>query len=119
MPFYLLNKILPGAILYKPVYYKWHPAEGQPKGWCETDGLVMYEDHLFIIEVKAGAFTYTPPATDFPAYIESLKNLVLKPAKQGKRFLEYLKSAPTVKLYDENHNEIGEISHEDRSGPRI
>lgn len=113
VPFNLFKKILPDATLYKPVYYKWHPAEDHPKGWCETDGLVMYEDHLFIIEVKAGAFTYTPPATDFPAYIQSLKNLVLQPAKQGKRFLEYLKSAPTVKLYDKDHNEIGQINHED------
>jgi hypothetical protein len=65
------------------------------------------------VEVKAGAFTYTPPATDFPAYIASLKNLVFNPAEQGKRFIEYLESADVVDLFDSNHNEIGKISKND------
>jgi hypothetical protein len=110
IPIELFSKLLPGAQVFHPVYYRWRSSPESSKQWCEADILVVYEDHLFIIEVKAGAFTYTPPTTDFPAYAASLKNLVLKPAEQGNRFLEYLRSEKDVMLYDENHKEIGKLS---------
>ena len=110
LPFKYLLKLLPGAKVYHSVNYKWHTGETGNKQWCEADGLLIYDDHLFIIEVKAGAFTYTSPTNDFPAYISSIKNLVLKPAVQGKRFVEYLKSAETVTLFDTNHSQIGQLS---------
>ena len=62
--------------------------------WYEADGLITYDDHLFVIEVKAGAFTYTSPATDLPATIQSLRGLVLSPASQGGRFVDYLEAQP-------------------------
>lgn len=110
IPFKLFNKLLPGCTTFHGVYYKWHTDAGTQKAWCESDGLIIYEDHLFILEIKAGAFTHEPPATDFDSYIESLRNLVLKPTKQGLRFSEYLKSATEVRLFDNHHNEIGKIS---------
>ena len=113
LPFKYLLKLLPGAVIYRSVYYKWRTGDAGNKQWCEADGLLIYDDHLFIIEVKAGAFTYTSPANDFPAYIESIKNLVLKPAVQGRRFVEYLKSEETVSIFDENHSQIGQLSSVD------
>lgn len=110
LPFKYLTKLLPGAEVYRSVYYKWRTGDVGKKQWCETDGLLIYDDHLFIIEVKAGAFTYTSPANDFPAYIDSIQNLVLKPAVQGNRFVEYLKSDETVPIFDEKHNSIGQLS---------
>jgi preprotein translocase subunit SecA len=83
------------------------------KNWCEADGLLIYDDHLFIIEARAGAFTYTSPANDFPAFITSLKNLVLKPATQGQRFLDYLASADAVSIFDKDHNRVGELRKSD------
>ena len=115
IPFNLFNKLLPGAKIFRSVNYKWHPAEGATKNWCETDGLIIYEDHLFIVEIKAGAFTHTPPALDYDAYVESLKNLVLKPAKQGRRFLEYLNNAEKVSLFDSQHNEVEKIARKNFS----
>jgi len=112
IPLQLLQKILPGARVLNSIYYYWHTSPGKNKDWCEADALLMYEDHLFIIEIKAGAFTYTSPATDFPAYIESVRNLVLKPADQGNRFLEYLQNDKEVLLYDCQHKEIGKISRD-------
>jgi hypothetical protein len=110
LPHDLFLKLLPGAQMYHPVYYRWKKSKDGAEEWCEADALVSYEDHLFIIEVKAGAFTYTPPTTDFPAYVDSLKNLIHKPAEQGKRFLEYLRSDDEVLLYDKGHKEIGKLS---------
>ena len=110
LPCELLEKLLPGAQIYQSVYYRWYTGQVGNKQWCEVDSLVVFQDHLFIVEVKAGAFTYTSPATDFPAYIESLRNLIFKPAEQGKRFLEYLRSDDEVALFDNNHKQIGNIS---------
>lgn len=110
LPLDLFLKLLPEAQVYHPVYYHWEKSKGGAKEWCEADALVIYEDHLFIIEVKAGAFTYTPPTTDFPAYVYSLKNLIHKPAEQGRRFLEYLKNDDEVIIYDKRHKEIGKLS---------
>jgi len=75
-PFKYFGRLLPGGRFFRRVYYKGRTDRGDID-WCETDGLIVFDDHLFVIEVKGGAFTYTPPATDFPAYIDSLKNLVL------------------------------------------
>ena len=113
LPVELFRAILPGAKVFNHIYYQWHTTPGGPKNWCEADALVIYEDHLFIVEIKAGAFTYTSPATDFPAYIESLKNLVLKPAEQGRRFLEFIQSDERVTLFDVDHREICELSRQD------
>lgn len=110
LPLNLFQKLLPGAQVYHPIYYRWQKANGDDREWCEADALVIYEDHLFIVEVKAGAFTYTPPTTDFPAYVESLKTLIHKPAEQGNRFLEYLRNDDEVVLYDKRHKEIGRLS---------
>lgn len=106
----LFQKLLPGAQIHRSVYYRWRTGHGNQKQWCEADALIILEDHLFIVEVKAGAFTYTPPATDFQAYIKSLYGLILRPTQQGKRFLEYLQSDNTVAIFDSNHNQIAEIS---------
>jgi hypothetical protein len=105
LPFIYLTRLLPGAQVFRPVYYRWRVGAG-PAQWYEADGLVIYDDHLFVIEVKGGASTYTSPATDLSAHIESLRNLVLSPASQGSRFVDYLESASEVTVSDANHVEI-------------
>ena len=110
LPFTYLQRVLRGATVHRSVFYRWYPdSTNASKQWCETDGLLIYDDHLFIIEVRAGAFTYTPPATDFTAFLASLKNLAQKPASQGNRFLNYIESEDTAPIYDRNHEKIGEI----------
>ncbi|MBI4382772.1 MAG: preprotein translocase subunit SecA [Nitrospinae bacterium] len=108
IPFTYLERLSPGACVYRPVYYRWKVGSGSIQ-WHEADGLLIYDDHLFVIEVKSGAFTYTSPATDLPAHIASLKNLVQNPASQGSRFVDYLESAAEVSIADSNHNEIGRL----------
>ncbi|MBA6224825.1 preprotein translocase subunit SecA [Colwellia sp. MB02u-18] len=119
LPFTYFKKLLPTADVYHSVYYKWHTGKQGGKQWCEADGLVIFDGHLFILEIKAGAFTYTSPATDFPAYVKSLQNLILKPALQGSRFVEYLNSQKSVEVFDENHKKISELSANDYSGITI
>lgn len=108
LPIQYVQRILPGACVWQAVYYQVHVASGKGE-WCECDGLLVYDDHLFIIECRGGAFTYTSPATDFPAYIESIRNLVLKPATQGARFLDYLSSSQTVPIFNSQHQQVAEL----------
>jgi SEC-C motif len=107
----LISGLLSEAQVYAPAYYQWPSTKGSNKNWCECDGIVVAEldEHLFIIEVKAGAFTHTAPTNDFPAHIASAKSLIDKPLSQGRRFLEYLESAPEVAVYDRQHNELARL----------
>lgn len=110
LPIMLFSRLLPGCRVYKSVYYPWYVGDRQKKDWCETDALVIYEDHLFILEIRAGAFTSASPVTDFSSYVESLKNLLFKPAEQGNRFLEYLNNGDEVSFYDKNRNKVSNLS---------
>jgi preprotein translocase subunit SecA len=112
LPFQYFEKILSGAMVLRPIYYRWKNGQG-PAQWHEADGILAYDDHLFVVEVKAGAFTYTSPATDLAAHFDSLKSLVLSPANQGTRFVEYLESADEVSLFNESHKEIGKFRKAD------
>jgi preprotein translocase subunit SecA len=112
LPFTYLKRILLGARVVRPVYYRWTTGNGPPQ-WYETDGILIYDDHLFVIEVKAGAFTYTSPATDLRSHIVSLRNLVLNPASQASRFIDYLKSAYEISICDASHREIGRLQRSD------
>ena len=111
LPFDLLGRILPGANSYRSVYYQWATGGNNKKQWCEADGILIYDDHLIVIEVKAGAFTHTPPSTDFPAYINSLDALLRSPSEQTARFIDYLHSAPEVSIYDSEHQEVAVLAH--------
>lgn len=113
LPVDLLSHILPGAEVHRGVQYEWHTGEPPRKQWCETDAVLLYDDHLIVVEVKAGAFTHTPPSTDFPAYIRSLDQLLRSPAQQTIRFCEYLDSAPVVTIYDTSHRPIRDLRRSD------
>jgi preprotein translocase subunit SecA len=112
LPFTYLGRLLPGARVYRPVYYRWSSTVG-PAQWHEADGIVIFDDHLVVIEVKAGAFTYTSPANDLSAHLESLRALLQAPARQGSRFIDYLESGPEVPIADVDHNEIGRLRRRD------
>jgi SEC-C motif len=112
IPISYFDKLLPGNKSFAPVTYKWRTAAGKQQ-WCECDGLIIYDDHLFIFEVKAGAFTYTSPATDLKAHLISLQNLLSAPATQGNRFLDYLESAQEVPIFDSTRNEVAILKRAD------
>ena len=112
LPLKYLQCILPGSTVWRSIFYKWKTGSDNVE-WCETDGLLIFDDHLFIIECRGGAFTYTPPASDFPAHVKSIENLVLKPASQGTRFFDYLKSSDSVNIFDNGHQPIGKIRRAD------
>ena len=112
LPFAYLTRLMPGARVYRPIYYRWKVGGG-PAQWHEADGILIYEGHLFVIEVKGGAFTYTSPANDLDAHLVSLRTLLQAPARQGSRFVDFLESAPEVSISDAEHNEIAKLRRSD------
>lgn len=108
LPFAYLMRLLPDARVFRSVYY---PIESRQ--WAEADGLLLFEDYLFVVEVKGRGFTIEPPTTDCSAHIASLRRLVLEPANQGRRFLRYLESADTVPIFDVNHQQVADLTRKD------
>lgn len=103
----LFAKLLPGCDISQSNYY---PVSKSLKQCNENDILIIYDNNLFIVEVKAGAYTYTSPISDIESHISSLKTLVGKADSQAARTLAYLQSADTVKIYDKDTIEKFEIS---------
>lgn len=106
-------RLLPGAKVLREAYYPMVAEPGKRRNFAEADCIVVYDDHLFVIEVKAGAFTYTSPSNDLPAYVKSLQALVGAPAQQGDRFLDYLDSGDAVEIYDAKHQVVGSLRKAD------
>lgn len=112
LPFTYLVRLLPNARVYRPVHYRWKSGRG-PAQWHEADGILIYEDHLFVVEVKGGAFTYTSPANDLGAHLASLRTLLQAPARQGGRFVDFLESAHEVSIANAEHQEIAKLRRSD------
>lgn len=108
LAFKYLSRLLPGAKVIRSVYYRVQTENGQ-REWCECDGIVTFDDHLFIVEAKAGAFSPASPTTDFESHRASLKQLAQRPVEQGLRFLTYIRSAEQVDIFDEDHRVIGRL----------
>jgi hypothetical protein len=104
LPFKFFDRLLPNNKTYRSVHYE-HVTNSAKEKDHETDGIIIYDDHLIIVEIKAGVFTSHPPTTDFLDYIESIKALIEKPATQAKRFIEYLHSSDQVSIYVPNTGE--------------
>ena len=95
----LFKKLLPNCTTYRSNYY---PVNKSLKQLNENDLLVIYDDNLIIIEVKAGSYSYRAPILDLDSHINSLKTLVEKAAGQAERTLEYFQSNKNAKIYDSN-----------------
>lgn len=91
-----LSSMLPGAEIYSPVYY------GKLGFRAETDGIIIYDDVLIIVEVKSGALDKGSPLLDFEKHQKKMLELIQNPATQAKNFKEHLISNEEIKLFDGN-----------------
>ena len=96
----IFQSLLPHCITYHSNYY---PINNSMKQTAENDLIVLYDDVLIIVEVKAGSFVYTPPIMDFDAHIKSYKSLIEKADWQCQRTKDYLTGKSQPLLYDANH----------------
>lgn len=113
LPFILLQRLLPDSETYNSIYYQSSTGKNRKKQWCECDGILIYDEHLIVIEVKAGSFTYTHPSTDFEAFIKSIENLAKKPYEQASRFIDTLKIEGKIAVCNEDYLPIKELNFAD------
>ena len=98
----IFKNILPGCRTFVGNYY---PKNHSLKQMDENDLLILYEDVLIIVEVKAGAFTYTPAITDLPAHKKSFEALIGKAEYQCERTLAYINENEQAVFYDHDKKE--------------
>jgi len=92
----IFSQQLKGATTIGEVYYQ-DPSSGK---WVENDTLIILDDVLLQVEVKAGVGAMSSPATSFDNHVRAINGLVIRAYQQTKRFFNYLASAPEVPLYE-------------------
>jgi len=105
----LFKKLLPKSKIHRNVYSKFQLQNTNKQDWRENDAIIIDDDNLIILEVKGGAFTYTPPAYDFEAFKNSIKNLMSKPTIQGQCLLDELNKQKVLTLYNQKHKVIDKL----------
>lgn len=103
----LFLKLLPGATAYTGNYY---PVGNSLKQMNENDLLIIYENYLFIIEVKAGSFPQTPPINDFDAHIKAYTKLAQEADSQCNRTLKYIDGHQPALFYGADKKKKFEIN---------
>ena len=103
----LFLNLLPGAMAYTGNYY---PVGSSLKQLNENDLLIIYENYLFIIEIKAGSFPQTPPINDFDAHINAYIKLAQKADSQCSRTIKYINENQPASFYDAKKHKKFEIS---------
>ena len=94
------SRLLPDAQTFTNVHYSAHGFTG------EVDVLILYDDHMLVVEVKSGEYTDLPPATDFEDHLRSVQRLGVTPSMQLQRFSQYLAAAESVPIYDSNSKSV-------------
>lgn len=91
----IFHKQLAGAEVLTSIYYP-DPQTGK---WVENDVLILLDDVLLQVEVKAGIMPMHSPAVHFERHVRTIQELVIKAHHQCERFLTYAASADEVPLY--------------------
>lgn len=102
----LFHKLLPESQIYRDNYY---PINNSLKRMAENDLIVVYQNIVIVVEVKAGSFVYTSPFTDFDSHIKAYKNLIEKADHQCERVSNYI----------EKNGSFGAVFYDDKKCEKI
>lgn len=106
-----LSRALPDAMILANVYYQTFDPTTSRTEWVECDGVVIYDNHLIVAEIKGGAFSLKSPALSPKPQLDSLKKLVRDPIEQGRRFVRQLCQSGKIELFDEKRKRIMTIEN--------
>jgi len=95
----IFSSLLPGCKVHKNNYY---PRGNSTKQMNENDLLIEYEDALLILEIKAGAFSYTSPLYDYESHVRSYQNIIERADHQCNRTYEYILSHDDAVFYTQD-----------------
>ena len=91
------NNILKNKQSYVKNYYSYN------NKILENDILIVYDNNIFIIEVKAGSFTPELASEDLNSHKEALKNLIEKANEQQNSIEKCMIENKKVTIYDSNN----------------
>lgn len=98
----MIAQMLSSYSLLEPVYY-----DDEQGKRVESDGLLLIDDHLIVIEVKGGALSIKQPTAHSSAYIEDLRELVGEAAAQARRFVRTYRAQPRMRLFRGEQDSVG------------
>lgn len=84
------SRLFPENHIFKNLKYTY---QGQN---CETDALLLYDNKIFVVESKSGAFTSHIRHGNILRLRNQLRELVEKAYQQGRRVRDYIKSTETA-----------------------
>lgn len=87
-----LSKMLPGAQVVGKVYYNVERDGNRER--VETDGLVLYDENIFIVEAKAGTLSMSSRRGSLEQIRRDMAELVDGAYAQALRAKEYIRQAP-------------------------
>lgn len=100
----LIQQILPGCDVYKNLKYGIDD---------EVDGIVIYDNHIFIVEAKSNKFTLGARQGDINKIKSNTKDIVEKAYQQAIRAKKYILSNELVEFRDKNKKTILTINRKD------
>lgn len=100
----LIQQILPGCDVYKNLKYGIDD---------EVDGIVIYDNHIFIVEAKSNKFTLGARQGDINKIKSNTKDIVEQAYKQAIRAKKYILSNELVEFRDKNKKTILTINRKD------
>ena len=102
---HIFSQVLKDSKQYKNNFYY----ESKNKR-LENDLLIVDNDLLLVVEIKAGSFSYRSAVADSESHEKSIQSLIDKPQAQVQNFIDNLKDKKALKIYDENKNHIETIN---------
>lgn len=83
--------LLPGALVFNSLYYSIKDERGHERRF-EADGLIVFEDVLFLLEMKSAPFSTEALRGAQKGLQKDLDHLVTEPYNQALRTLDFIKS---------------------------
>lgn len=108
LPLEMLKEIMPDATTYSNNYYRLDNGN-----WAENDGIVVYNNVLFLIEVKAGKYSPRSVILDPSSHENAYKDLIEKPVSQLDKIIRRLDDLGELSICDKRHKEKLKIVKKD------
>lgn len=96
-----LTYLLPGAETYGPLYY-WMQEEDGTRNRVETDGVILYDNNVVIVEAKAGLFSDSARRGSLRRMQRDARELVDKAYGQALRTRRYIAEEEVPKFEHED-----------------
>ncbi len=103
-----LYDIMPKAQIYGGLYYE--SEENSEKRWYENDGLIIFDNNLFIIEAKAQKLSLPARRGSIPRIKTTVKKIIDEAYNQGIRCKKYIIESKEAIFYNKKRNKVLSIN---------